>query len=407
MDCGIDVVNDLLSYMGLAKPEIGTPSTVELDRDETENAARDAAIMAASKQLSYGICLPTECSPVTDGNDLAKKEFKFSGCNPQNCRMTSGICIDCTYCHAHCTCDKSIDKEETVSPNRLSVQNQQGLFINAICGNSTHTATSPERTTIKPQQLLLRKSPSLMSDDSSDSDGIGYDNNRKTRSKTPSPSKSFILKNNKKGGTNTRRYDMGDDGAAPLHLTDRLLKEHTNRSNRSYRSNESSRSGSHHSYMSYNSSKTGSSSRRRYNMGDEDEIIYQEIGHSSNLSRRSANSNTRSSRRSNTSFSLLRGKKKNNSLSTLSSTKKNVNNDPIIGKTFSFDSGNSYSSGMGSAYSADHTRGSATTARRRNSRTGGGSLSSSSRSYLDGSDVEQAAAEPKKSWFRRRLESKE
>ncbi len=387
MDCGVEVtLVDLLSCIGLGnKLEAGTPSTVGLDEDET--AARDAALKAASKQLTYGICLPTSCSPASESNDISKKEFKFVGCNPQNCRMTSGICIDCTYCHVHCICDG--DKKG--KPNQLSTRNRQALISNA--SNCQQQA----------EQLHLRKSPSLMSDSSDGSAALAAALQSTSQHASPSKSVRSKSKKNKK----TTRFDMGDDGEH-VYLSHRMLKEHTNRSNRSYRSN--SETGSHNSYMSYNSSKTGSSSRRRYNFGDENEIYNQTTNTRRRGHRRSLSGSTNSSRKSGNSFSLRLGKKKYQSSASSSSKSHNNHNkfkdDPIIGKTFSFDSGNSHSSaGIGSAYADDRTRGSATTARRANSR-GGGSLSSSSRSYLDGSDVE-AAAEPKKSWFRRRLESKE
>lgn len=367
MDCGVEVtLNDLLSCIGLGnKLEAGTPSTVGLTEDE--NASRDAILKSATKKLTYGMCLPASCSPAKDNG--VKKELKFIGCNPQTCRMTSGICIDCTYCHVHCVCGNN-DKKL----GNLSIRSKQALL-------------SMQST---PQQQQLRKSPSLMTESSDGSACLGVGDK-------PSPSKHRATSQ-----TSGPRYDMGGDEVY-VKLTSRMLKEHTNRSNRSYRSN--SETSSHNSYMSYNSSKTGSSSRRRYNFGDEDENeIYQQPkttrrtrGHRRTLSGVS----TSSSRKSNTSFSLLSLKKKNSSSST-----KPASDDPIIGKTFSFDSTNSHSSaGNLSAYNDDITRGSATTARRANSQKGGGSLSSSSRSYLDGSDVE--AAEPKKSWFRRRLESKE
>ena len=366
MDCGVEVtLNDLLSCIGLGnKLEAGTPSTVGLNVDE--NASRDAILKSATKTLTYGICLPSSSSP-SKGNTV-KKELKFVGCNPQTCRMTSGICIDCTHCHIHCVCGNN-DKAKL---GNLSARSKQALL-------------SMQST---PQQQQLRKSPSLMTESSDGSAFLGA-------SDKPSPSKHRATSQ-----TSGPRYDMGGDEVC-VKLTSRMLKEHTNRSKRSYRSN--SETSSHNSYMSYNSSKTGSSSRRRYNFGDEDENeIYQQpkTRHTRGHRRTLSGVSTSSSRKSNTSFSLLSLKKKNSSTSTKPS------DDPIIGKTFSFDSNNSHSSaGNLSAYGDDRTRGSATTARRANSQKGGGSLSSSSRSYLDGSDVE--AAEPKKSWFRRRLESKE
>lgn len=388
MDCGIGF-NDLLSYVGLCQPEkeASTPSTVGTDRDESENAARDAALFAARKQLSYGICVPAVTAPaITNDGGIVKEEMKFTGCDPTTCRMNAGICIDCTYCKVHCKCDS----------------NSKGSLNNKAIGNSRYTTTE----TTKPLQIQLRKTPSLMSDGSSDGSSVMRRKRSSTKAKASSPSKSFILKNDKQN-KNARRYDMEDDGPN-LYLTHRMLKEHTNRSNRSYRSSGgSSHSNSHTSgYVSYNSR---SSSQRRYNFGDEDEDnIFQQQqttrrtrtrrGH-----RRTASSGTQGSRKSNASLSLLVGKIK-------LGNKKMDPDDPIIGKTFSFDSTNSHSSGMGSAHSADPTRSSATTARRRNShRAAGGSLSSSSRSFLDGSDVEAEAeaVSPKKSWFRRRLESKE
>jgi hypothetical protein len=414
MNCGIvlqspsaDSFGDWLTFIGLGgKSEAGTPATVGLDQDNEDTP--DAAILAASKKLTYGICLPSVCSAPAVYGGTPNEEFQEhqrSSCNPHNCRMKSGVCIDCAHCQDCCICganNKSKyhstnnnnlnpnlpeqagynDNNNTlIPPHRLSVRNKQALFADGGAVNHRGATTTTSTGQAYPQQEL-RKSPSLLSESSDGSACLdaalaAVNNNKKVttaKTTTRSPSKS----KNKNNGS-SRHYNMGDDGEY-LYLTHRMLEDHSRRS--STDTSTSSIPSNVPSYISFDDNSNNTGSRPRYNMGgddddgDDDDNNY---NHRAAGSHRRSASGGSSSRKSSNSFSLRLGRNKKNN-------NNNGEQQKSIKPTFSFGS--------------DRTRGSASTAKRANS-YGGSSLSSSSKSFLMDGSIE--AVEPKKSsWFRGR-----
>mmetsp|Transcript_3028 Transcript_3028/g.8235 ORF Transcript_3028/g.8235 Transcript_3028/m.8235 type:complete len:371 (+) Transcript_3028:38-1150(+) len=370
MNCGFElqtpdiaILEDWLSFIGLGRKEVeekGTPPTVGLEQDATSTGT---AILVACKKLTCTTPFASGCGSPSSGKERPKKNLQADSYgNSKNCRTSSGMCVDCGNCQECCVCD-----DNTVE-----------LLQKAA--NNTYSEHIP------PHQMFARTK-----------DGMNAGNSSCTSIEKFVPQHQFQYQS----GGNSLRYNMGDEGEY-LRLTHRTLKEHSHRS-------KTTDSRSYHSYASYNSSNTGSS-RRRYNFGVEDDLDYNynqksttRRGHHCTAS---DGSTIRSSRKSNTSFSLRLGKKNKscNDSQQLKWSSSNAMDDAIIGKTFSFDSNPSRGSAFGSVHSSNHTGGSRTTKGRANSQ-GGSSLSSSSRSYLeDGIVIE---TDSKKSWFRRRFESRE
>mmetsp|Transcript_21195 Transcript_21195/g.50345 ORF Transcript_21195/g.50345 Transcript_21195/m.50345 type:complete len:500 (-) Transcript_21195:280-1779(-) len=499
MNCGIGLqsppvesLNDLLSFIGLGKEGPGTPSTFGLEQDDDEigSVPHGAAFVSASRQLTYAPCLSSRCSPETAGttagggvcntptngkltcaplclptgssyapatsagsNDgllknravepgcdiiTSNEEMKFYyiRCNPQTCRETADVCVDCTGYIDHRTTggdpnmhlpttrntpdSSAIEAADLLNPivknkkssrkrpqrrpkpgkdcsegthvplHELTIRIKKEVPLRNFAG-AIHRGTNAGRSNTQREQQQQQHSPtwlrtnlSLLTE-SSDGDNdqhVSACETGKTKARTSGPSRTDGSDSRQGNGFfgNPCRYNMGDDGGEYLHLTHRMIDEHSRRS-------AGSSECSNHSHSSHT---TASSRRRWYDMTEND--LDRDRNHRAGGShRRSAGSG--------------RGRKNR--------TAGGGDDDEPRSSSFFF---SLPMRGRTTAPEAERilpsvsfeTRGSASTKRRDNSTAGSSrssrsSLSSSSRSYLQSGTV----PEPKKSWFRRRYEQRE
>jgi len=103
-------------------------------------------------------------------------EDATTGCNPEVCRMTSGICVDCTRCWQHCTCVVS-RRKEMVAPFRTFACNPT-VCRPIVCGDCSRcidhcTCKWPRQRQAHGQEdivhsnegnnrRVIRRTPSLM-----------------------------------------------------------------------------------------------------------------------------------------------------------------------------------------------------------------------------------------------------
>jgi hypothetical protein len=56
------------------------------------------------------------------GGTIPKEEKDHASCDPTHCAMKGGICIDCTKCTHHCTCDNEEEEASAVISRQCSVK---------------------------------------------------------------------------------------------------------------------------------------------------------------------------------------------------------------------------------------------------------------------------------------------